>query len=136
MRLSRLVYYSQRNPSVSMDLHQIIRSCHKNNAPLNITGLLHYNGASFLQVLEGGRAEISATYHRIASDKRHTNIILISCADVHERLFPTWSMGLHEAQAKETRDIFLRYFATGDINPEAVDVESLLDVLQDLSAEL
>ncbi|MEM7545766.1 MAG: BLUF domain-containing protein [Pseudomonadota bacterium] len=136
MKLSRLVYYSQRNPSVTLDLKQIIQTCHRNNAPLNLTGMLHFNGTSFLQVLEGGRAEISSTYHRIASDSRHSNIILIGCTDVSERLFPTWSMGLHQGKAKETRDIFLRYFSSSDINPESVEVESLLDVLQDLSAEL
>ncbi|MEL7464787.1 MAG: BLUF domain-containing protein [Pseudomonadota bacterium] len=136
MKLSRLVYYSQRNPSAALDLKQIIQSCHRNNAPMNITGMLHFSGTAFLQVLEGGRAEVSATYHRIAADPRHNNIILISCSDVSERLFPTWSMGLHEGKAKETRDIFLRYFATSEINPESVDVDSLLDVMQDLAAEL
>lgn len=136
MKLSRLVYYSQRNPSASLDLKQIIQSCHRNNTPMNITGMLHFSGTSFLQVLEGGRAEISSTYHRIATDPRHTNIILMTCTDVGERLFPTWSMGLHEGKAQETRDIFLRYFATSEINPENVDVDSLLDVMQDLAAEL
>ncbi|MEM7643642.1 MAG: BLUF domain-containing protein [Pseudomonadota bacterium] len=136
MNLTRLVYYSQRNPSLSMNMPQLMDVCHKNNAMMNVTGILHYNGNAFLQVLEGGRAEVSSIYHRIAADPRHINIILIACNDVRERMFPTWSMGLHEGMDDTTKNIFLRYFASNQVNPETVSVESLLDVLQDLSAEL
>jgi hypothetical protein len=136
MNLTRLVYYSQRNPSERLDVKELIQTCQRNNARSNLTGILHYNGDHFLQVLEGGRAEISAIYHRIARDTRHSNIILISCMDVRERMFPVWSMGLHEGMDASTRSIYLRYFATDDVNPETVNVDSLLDVLQDLSVEL
>ncbi|MEM6546831.1 MAG: BLUF domain-containing protein [Pseudomonadota bacterium] len=135
MNLTRLVYYSQRNPSASLDMRELIRKCHRNNSAMNITGILHYNGTAFLQVLEGGRAEVSSTYHRIAADTRHINIILIGCMDVRERMFPTWSMGLHEGMDSQTKDVFMRYFASHDVNPETVNIDSLLDVLQDLSAE-
>ena len=136
MILTRLVYYSQRNTSMSMNMDELIETCKRNNSAMNVTGILHYNGNYFLQVLEGGRAEVSSIYHRIAADPRHINIILISCHDVRERIFPTWSMGLHEGMDGATRDIFLRYFANNSVNPEAVNVESLLDFLQDVSAEL
>ncbi len=136
MNLTRLVYYSQRNPSTSLNMDELLATCKRNNSPLNISGILHSNGNYFLQVLEGGRAEVSSIYHRIAADPRHINIILISCHDVRERLFPTWSMGLHEGLDGQTRDIFLRYFANNSVNPEAVSVDSLLDFLQDVSAEL
>ncbi len=136
MNLTRLVYYSQRNPSEKLDVKELIEVCHRNNTRANLTGLLHYNGDHFLQVIEGGRAEVSAIYHRIARDIRHVNIILISCQDVRERMFPNWSMGLHEGMDGRARQIFLRYFATDDVNPETVNVDSLLDVLQDLSVEL
>ncbi|MGL4237586.1 BLUF domain-containing protein [Tabrizicola sp.] len=136
MNLTRLVYYSQRNPSMSLKLDELLVTCKRNNAPANVTGILHYNGNYFLQVLEGGRAEVSAIYHRIAADPRHINIILISCQDVRERIFPSWSMGLHEGMGEATRKIFLRYFPSSNVNPEAVSVDSLLDFLQDVSAEL
>ncbi|MEL6335564.1 MAG: BLUF domain-containing protein [Pseudomonadota bacterium] len=135
MNLSRLVYYSERNPSVSLDMRSLMAACHRNNAASNITGILHYNGRQFLQVLEGGRAEVSAIYHRIAADPRHFNIILIDCSEARERLFPTWAMGLHESSDDKSKDIFLRYFASNEVNPETVNVHSLLDLLQDFSAE-
>ncbi|MEM1343817.1 MAG: BLUF domain-containing protein [Pseudomonadota bacterium] len=135
MKLSRLVYYSERNPSTSIDMRGLIRTCHRNNAKSDLTGMLHYDGTSFLQVLEGGRAEVSAIYHRIAADPRHINIILIACQDARERLFPTWLMGLSEGKPDDTRQVFLRYFSGDRVDPETVNVDSLLDVLQDLAAE-
>lgn len=135
MNLSRLVYYSERNPSMSLDMRALIKTCHRNNAAANITGILHYNGRQFLQVLEGGRAEVSAIYHRIAADPRHINIILIDCSEARERLFPHWAMGLHEVEDEKSKDIFLRYFSTDEVNPETVNVHSLLDLLQDFSAD-
>ena len=136
MNLTRLVYYSQRNPSLSLNMEELLGVCQRNNSASNVTGILHYNGHYFLQVLEGGRAEVSAIYHRIAADPRHVNIILISAQDVRERIFPTWSMGLHEGMDEETRGIFLRYFPSNTVNPESVSSDSLLDFLQDVSAEL
>ena len=136
MNLTRLVYYSQRNPSEKLDAQALIETCRRNNARLNLTGMLHYNGDHFIQVIEGGRVEVSALYHSIARDPRHSNIILLSCMDVRERLFPDWSMGLHQGMNDRTSAIFLRYFSTDVVNPETISVDSLLDVLQDLSAEL
>lgn len=136
MNLTRLVYYSQRNPSMSLNMEELLSVCKRNNSAMNVTGILHYNGNYFLQVLEGGRAEVSAIYHRIAADPRHVNIILMSCSDVRERIFPTWSMGLHEGMGEETKQIFLRYFPSNNVNPEAISVDSLLDFLQDVSTEL
>ncbi len=136
MNLTRLVYYSQRNPSMDLNMDELLQVCQRNNAPMNVTGMLHYNGNYFLQVLEGGRAEVSSIYHRIAADPRHVNIILISCQDVRERIFPTWSMALQEGLDGETREIFLRYFPSNAVNPEAISTESLLDFMQDVSTEL
>ncbi len=136
MNLTRLIYYSQRNPSLNIDMHELLGICQRNNSAINVTGMLHYNGNYFLQVLEGGRAEVSSVYHRITTDARHTNIILISCEDVRERVFSNWSMSLHEGLEGETRDIFLRYFPGSVVNPESVRAESLLDFMQDVSTEL
>jgi Sensors of blue-light using FAD len=136
MNLTRIIYYSERNTSVALDLRQLLATCHKNNARDGLTGFLHYNGFYFLQVLEGGRAPVSSVYHRIAADPRHSNIVLISCVDVRERLFPSWSMGLHEGMDDRTKEVFLRYFATNKVDPETINADSLLDVLQDIASEM
>lgn len=137
MNLSRLVYYSERNPSESLDLKSMLASCNRNNAKEMITGMLHFDGDTFIQVLEGGRAEISSTYHRIIKDPRHTNPIILSFSDVRERMFPHWSMGLHEDKGAQTEAIFMRYFSTPRVqDPRTVQIDSLLDVLQDMVVEL
>ncbi|RLJ41101.1 FAD-dependent sensor of blue light [Litoreibacter meonggei] len=135
MNLTRLVYYSQRNPSEELDTKSLIETCKRNNARLHLTGLLHYNGDHFIQVIEGGRIDVSELYHRIARDPRHANIILLSCTDVRERMFPTWSMALHQGMNAQTRKAFLRYFSTDMVNPETVNVDTLLDALQDMMME-
>ena len=135
MNLTRLVYYSQRIPSKDLDINSLIETCKRNNRHQNLTGLLHYNGDHFVQVIEGGRGEVSALYNRIARDPRHSNMILLSCSDVRERMFPTWSMGLQQGMSDQTRKVFLRYFATDVVDPETVNVDTLLDALQDLVME-
>jgi Sensors of blue-light using FAD len=136
MNLTRIIYYSERNAALSLDVRQLLGTCHKNNSRDNITGFLHYNGFYFLQVLEGGRAVVSACYHRIAADPRHHNIVLINAEDVATRAFPTWAMGLHEGMNDRTREIFLRYFASSKVDPETISATSLLDVLQDIASEV
>ena len=135
MNLTRLVYYSQRNPSEKLDTKSLIETCKRNNSRLNLTGILHYSGDHFIQVIEGGRVEVSELYHRITRDPRHTNIIILSCTDVRERMFPTWSMGLHQGANAQTRTVLLRYFSTDIMNPETVNVDTLLDALQDMMME-
>lgn len=130
MNLSRIIYYSEVNPGVDLDLRQLLATSHKNNKQDKITGFLFFNKTYFLQVLEGGREQVSARYHRIATDPRHKNLRLISCTDAHERAFPTWLMGLHGAMDEETTDIFLRYFATDEVDPATINADSLLDVMQ------
>jgi hypothetical protein len=62
------------------------------NSTKGVTGLLIYGQSSFLQILEGARAEISETFHRIAHDKRHHELVLIGVSEIAERSFQDWAM--------------------------------------------
>lgn len=136
MNLTRLVYYSQRNPSVDMDVDALIKGCKRKHIKQSLTGMLHYNGDYFVQVIEGGRVDVSALFHQIVRDVRHSNVILLSFSDVRERLFSTQPMGLRQGMDKQSRAIFLRYFASTVIDPETVNVDALLDALHDLMVEV
>lgn len=136
MNLTRLVYYSQSNPSEKLDVSTLVGAYRSNNKRANITGMLHHNGDYFVQVIEGGRVDVSALYQRVAHDARHSNLILLSYTNARERLFPTYPMRLHQGMNEQTRAVFLRYFASEIINPETVDVDCLLDALQDLALEV
>jgi len=133
MRLTRIIYHSMVVPAATVDMRQLLATSHKNNKKDRLTGFLFFNKNYFIQVLEGGRDRVSARYHTIVKDPRHNNITLISCADVHERTFPTWLMGVHEGMDAETREIFLRYFATDEVDPRSISAEGLLEVMLQLS---
>ena len=135
MNLTRLIYCSESIPSVELDLLQLIAISHKNNARAGITGFLFHDGQSFIQVLEGSRSATNALYHRIAADARHTGLVLIQYGDVIERMFPSWSMGLHQGIDQRTQDIFRRYFATSGIDPKTMNAESVLRMMRDLASD-
>lgn len=95
MPIIRLVYSSTAvGPMSYADLVGIMSPAHEHNRAHGITGLLCYGSGQFLQALEGDRHAVSALYHRIAGDSRHTACQLISVTDVVERDFPEWSMNV------------------------------------------
>ncbi len=135
MNICRLVYISERNLSVAFDVHQIVETSRRNNARVGVTGFLMFDGAYFSQALEGSRFAVTHTYNRIARDPRHINMHLVSCADVNERLFPEWSMGLLDNIPAAARDRLLAQNTIERVNPNTITIERLLYFLQTLAAE-
>ncbi|NVJ97516.1 MAG: BLUF domain-containing protein [Alphaproteobacteria bacterium] len=131
MYLTRLIYFSERNPSVDCDIQQILESARRRNAANSITGALWFNGSLFLQVLEGGRHNVSETYHMIARDHRHQNIELVECKAISERAFPKWSMGYH-GDTKLNRERLLRFSGHDQLAPQEMSPESMLGLLMSL----
>jgi len=136
MNICRLVYISERNMSAGLNVQQILKTSRINNSRVGVTGFLMYDGTHFTQALEGTRNNVTHTYNRIVHDPRHTNLHLISCADVKDRLFPHWSMCLREGVSPEARERLLATFTLERINPNSVPIERILYVLQSLSAEV
>ena len=128
MLLTRLLYVSDRVEDHPFDADQMLSSAIANNRKSQITGALWYTGTQFIQVLEGGRHSVSEVYHKIAADRRHTNIELVSCGAVHERLFANWSMG-YFGDTPRNQETVLRFSTTDDLNPERMSPESLIGVL-------
>lgn len=91
--LSRLIYSSKALGKMDhAQLRGINEAAVRVNTARGVTGLLIYGQSYFLQVLEGGRAEISETFHRIAKDKRHHDLVLIGVSEIAERSFQDWAM--------------------------------------------
>ena len=120
MALIRIVYYSERNQSVGLDMRRLLDACERNNARDGIGGFLHYNGVYFLQVLEGESDVVRACYTRIAADGTHHNLVLIGAEAVQTRKFETWQMGLNAGIANPTRELFLDKFATSTVDPRVL----------------
>ena len=76
------------------ELRRVLESAQRRNARADITGVLRYDGAYFLQVLEGPRAAVEATMERIRRDPRHTDIRLLHAGPLEQRDFADWSMVL------------------------------------------
>jgi hypothetical protein len=72
----------------------ILASAQACNARDGITGVLRYDGAYFLQVLEGPRAAVQATMARIMRDPRHTDVRITSQGPLARRDFGSWTMAL------------------------------------------
>jgi hypothetical protein len=95
MSINQLVYVSQAVRKMSpTDLSEIQETAKKNNAPLDVTGSLFYNGGWFLQVLEGAPATLEKLYSNIAADPRHKNSRVLYNEPAKFRTFPRWSMNM------------------------------------------
>ena len=95
MALFRLMYISSgRRKFDAGELEEILAASRKTNAAVGVTRMLLYLDGNFLQLLEGEREEVETLYERILLDKRHGGAIALSRAEVEERLFPDWAMGL------------------------------------------
>ena len=90
----RLLYISTARQQPTADqLADILRASRRNNAAVDVTGLLIVGGRRFLQALEGPEDAVQATYDRIARDPRHFAVVQLARETVTKRQFADWSMG-------------------------------------------
>lgn len=95
MSLHQLVYLSESTSKMSSDdLLPILNKAKPNNAAIDVTGSLFYNGGWFLQVLEGPAATLTALYEKISKDARHKNLRLLYNEPAEFRTFTRWSMNM------------------------------------------
>lgn len=87
-------YSSFASPGLQpSELEQILGASHRNNARDAITGVLMFNGAAFVQTIEGPPEDIDTLLMRLASDPRHCQMEVIDERMLPRRIFPDWSMG-------------------------------------------
>jgi len=95
MSLQRLVYVSRAEPGLSpIDIEAILSAAQTRNAEAGVSGLLLYDGANFLQYLEGAPEEVSDVFGLICEDGRHRDIVTLVDEGSDARCFESWSMGL------------------------------------------
>ncbi|MGI3779256.1 MAG: BLUF domain-containing protein [Janthinobacterium lividum] len=110
-----LAYESQASiPLTSPDLLDLLRRSRAKNARLGVTGILLYRQGTFLQVLEGPRAQVDELYDTIARDARHHEVSTVLAEDRSGRRFPDWTMGF------------------ADVDGDLGDVDGFNDVLSSL----
>ena len=93
MELKVLTYTSWARPGIRPDeVADILASARINNPLEGITGLLIFNGDSFMQILEGGETAIDGLVARLRADPRHSNMAVRDERPIEDRTFPDWSM--------------------------------------------
>jgi len=96
MSRCRLIYKSTSTAEVvsNKTLRNLEQRASDNNKRKGITGLLVLTGNEFLQVLEGGAADVTHLFGQICSDSRHHGLELITFELEVLPLFNEWGMRL------------------------------------------
>ena len=134
--LVRLIYASRAMAEIDdAMLASILRRSRENNEVLGITGILcvQKEPGLFLQVLEGGRAEVNRVYDHIVRDGRHYDVTLIDYGEIDARRFPSWRMGSVDLE-KVNRSIVLRYSHGIVLDPYAMSPTSALEMLGEIAS--
>lgn len=123
----QIVYFSTLRPGMDPEeeINNILQVARERNELLGVTGMLIYNGGSFLQVLEGDRAVITKLYGKICKDQRHYNINTVVAIADGERLFKDWTMGYKNTDKLDKDHADLKPLIEGviqkSLNHEKVD---------------
>jgi hypothetical protein len=94
--LYRIVYDSvvrlPFGPEGEQGIERILAVARARNASLQVTGALYYDGAYFLQVLEGPQAAVAEVFASILADDRHGDVRVVERGPVSRRSFADWDM--------------------------------------------
>jgi len=130
--LVRLLYASRATSPIKAEtLAAILVKATRNNAVLGVTGLLCHGDDVYLQVLEGGRAEVSTLYNRIAGDPRHRDVTLLTYEEIAERAFAGWAMGQVNLN-RLNPSMVLKYSAKIALDPYAMTGKAALALLGEM----
>jgi hypothetical protein len=136
MVLVQLVYVSRPSRALaSSDLMAILGTARERNANDGVTGMLCYSGDFFLQILEGERARVCATFQKILRDERHRDVYLLSYTYPERRLFSEWDMG-YVGLGDIPRALVLRYSEDGNLRPILADPHIAMAFLADIAVHV
>ncbi|TWU62036.1 BLUF domain-containing protein [Crateriforma conspicua] len=130
--MMQLVYVSAATVAFSdEDLETLLAQSRRNNAGIDVSGVLLFHEGTFLQVLEGTPDAVDRLYQKIARDDRHDNVLLLSSRAITERNFGQWSMGfLSGLNTLEELPGFVDFFRgqrLTDLNGDSKRVSQILD---------
>lgn len=127
--LWRLLYVSRPVGGAAGDLPDILQASRVGNRRDDITGVLAAWDGWYVQVLEGPRPNVERTFSRIARDRRHEDVVLVSARAADARRFGDWSMIGAELDAGD-RDAAALLRADAGRSPGAMSEAALLLLLE------
>jgi hypothetical protein len=132
-----MIYTSREKQEFSApDLKRLLMSARIRNNEVGVTGILVYYAGTFLQVLEGGEAEVRTIFSRIKKDVRHGDVRIINCnvSIGRRRMFGEWSMGF--ADTAGAARVFKGFIdLKGGPSLTALDETQAIDILKRCSQE-
>ncbi|AWN40447.1 BLUF domain-containing protein [Methylobacterium durans] len=134
--LYRLVYASKNllqglEVEAAAAITQILESSQRNNAAVDVTGALMFNGGAFAQVLEGPRRGVEDTFERIQRDLRHGDVTVLQCGPVESRGFANWSMAF-VGQSARGQAQFSKLAAESGFDLSRLDGDAVFSMLHSL----
>lgn len=101
--MKRLIYSSIASDDADFDtVGEILTYAVKRNKEKSITGMMIYDGHSFLQCIEGDDLAIDELWEKLNTDQRHHFLHINGEEHDEKRLFSNWNMGYmnnsHEIQ--------------------------------------
>ena len=76
-----------------------------NNIRRNVTGMLVYDNATYMQVLEGSKKDVHDIYNSIVKDPRNNGHFKLVEEEISERTFPNWSMGFKSLESFSAEEL-------------------------------
>ncbi|WP_458097057.1 BLUF domain-containing protein [Roseomonas sp. WA12] len=95
--LHRLIYcstmdFDATHVPFTSEIQSILERSRSHNPTSGITGALMAGESRFAQVLEGTLSDLVSLYGRIARDRRHRDVLLLTIEPARRRHFQDWAM--------------------------------------------
>ncbi|MDH5458218.1 MAG: BLUF domain-containing protein [Nitrospirota bacterium] len=140
--LYQVIYASAATRPIEEDeLLGMLKLVREKNRRLGITGMLLHCDGSFIQALEGPKAQVMDLISVIRKDIRHNRIAVLFEGPIKNRSFSQWSMGFNRPSEKELAKIegYTPYLGLGE-DPKSIQNYSsvaikLLEAFRELSEQ-
>ena len=129
----QLIYTSEATlPFPDEMLKALLGQARRWNEQVGLTGVLLYNDAHFVQVLEGSAKALDDLFGKLLRDVRHHNVVLLARGPIAARRFGDWAMSFHAVEPAQLARV--RGYATPESlgahrQPQHVPDELLLQVI-------
>ncbi|AYA36407.1 BLUF domain-containing protein [Hymenobacter oligotrophus] len=126
--MNHIIYMSRAvRPLSDKDLHELLEQCRRDNARLDVTGVLFYSHGNIAQLIEGEPEQLDPLYERISRDGRHSHVQKLADKTIDARSFAGWSMAFHAIEPQAFDE--LTGYLLPDGLPESPENLSIADAL-------
>ena len=120
------------------DIQTMLNKSKRFNKANDITGLIIYYDAQFLQLIEGEEDQIKTLYDLILNDERHSDVETILSQPTNDTLWNKWSMAFYHFSDSEVDNNHLRLLLESNFTKVESDNKDseILKVLRKEAARL